>query len=145
MIVADTSLVIPLLIEHELRDRALELFARDPDWHLPDWWQIELSNVLRNYHRAKLFERDELLEIQRRASALFPESSTHAVDLFEALTLACEHNISTYDARFIALARAGGKKLVTEDKRLRSACPNDTLSIEQALERVLRSKQGAGI
>lgn len=133
MIVADTNLVVPLLIEHEMRDRALELYHRDPDWHLPDWWQIELCNVLRNYHRAKLFERDEVLEIERRASVLFPPVSTHGVDMEETLRIACEENISAYDARFIALARGCGEKLVTEDARLRSACPGDTLSLEQAL------------
>jgi predicted nucleic acid-binding protein len=133
MILADTNLVIPLLIEHENRDRALELFALDPDWHLPDWWQIEFSNVLRNYHRAKLFERDVLLEIQRRASGLFPAENTHPVDCIESLRIACEENISTYDARFIALARSCGRKLVTEDGRLRAACPCDTLSLEEAL------------
>ena len=133
MILADTNLVIPLLIEHELRDQALELYALDSDWHLPDWWQIELSNVLRNYHRAKFFEQDEVLEIQRRASALFPPENTHNVDLQEALRIGCGQNISAYDARFIALARIYGKKLVTEDGRLRTACPNDTFSLEEAL------------
>jgi len=41
--------------------------------------------------------------------------------------------LSAYDARFIALARAFGQKLVTEDARLRKACPDDTLSIAEAL------------
>ena len=133
MILADTNLVIPLLIVHENRDLALELFARDPDWHLPDWWQIELSNVLRNYHRAKLFDLDTLLEVQRLASCLFPDENTHAVDLIDTLRIACEENISAYDARFIALARSFGKKLITEDTRLRNACPGDTLSLAEVL------------
>lgn len=36
--------------------------------------------------------------------------------------------------RFIALARGYGQKLVTKDSRLRAACPDDTLSLDQALE-----------
>lgn len=135
MIVADTNLVVPLLIEHEFRDRALELFHRDSDWHLPDWWQIELCNVLRNYQRAKLFERAEVLEIQRRAVSLFPPENTHRGNLEFTLQIACDEAITAYDARFIALARNYGMKLVTEDIRLRSACPDDTLSLEQALAR----------
>jgi len=133
MIVVDTNLVVPLLIEHELRERAIELFQRDPDWHLPDWWQIELCNVLRNYHRAKLFKSAEVLEIQLRAGKLFPPENTHQVELVETLQIACEQSISAHDARFIALARAYGTKLVTADTRLRSVCPVDTLSLEQAL------------
>lgn len=133
MIVADTNLVIPLLIEHEHRDKCLELFHRDPDWHLPDWWQIELTNVLRNYHRAGLFSLDDLATILHHALNLFPRSNSHAVDLEETLQTACAMNLSAYDARFIALARKFGQKLVTEDTRLRNNCPADTLSIGDAL------------
>ncbi len=133
MIFADTNVLIPLLIEHEHREKALKLFDGDADWHFPDWWQIEVSNVLRNYHRATLFSAEQLLEIQRRACLLFPPGNTHAVDLIETLRIACEMNISAYDARFIALARAYGQKLITEDTRLRKACPDDTLSLEAAL------------
>jgi predicted nucleic acid-binding protein len=133
MILADTNLIIPLLIEHEHREKALRLFQADTDWHLPDWWQIELTNVLRNYHRAGLFTLDELTAIQRRAAQLLPVANTHPVDLIETLRIACESNISAYDARFIALARSFGEKLVTEDGRLRKACPDDTLSLDEAL------------
>ncbi|MFZ9936111.1 MAG: type II toxin-antitoxin system VapC family toxin [Luteolibacter sp.] len=52
MIVADTNLVVPLLLEHEKSQQALALCTRDPDWHLPDWWRIELSNVLREKIKA---------------------------------------------------------------------------------------------
>lgn len=53
--------------------------------------------------------------------------------LIETLCIACESNISAYDARFIALARSFRLKLVTEDTRLRKACPADTLSLDQAI------------
>jgi predicted nucleic acid-binding protein len=51
----------------------------------------------------------------------------------ETLKIACDHNLSAYEARFIALARMFGLKLVTEDQRLRKACPDDTLSLDEAL------------
>jgi predicted nucleic acid-binding protein len=133
MIVADTNLIIPLLIEHEHREKALRLFGADADWHLPDWWQIEITNVLRTYHRAGLFTLDELTAIQLRASLLLPPANTHPVDLIDTLRIACEANISAYDARFIALARSFRLRLVTEDTRLRKACPADTLSLAEAL------------
>ena len=130
---ADTNLVIPLLIEHELRDQALHLFGRDPDWHLPDWWQIELANVLRNYYREGLFPLDDILEIQLRAAIIFPPDNTHPVDLPTTLRVACECGISTCDARFIALSRTCGQKPITEDSRLRQACPDDTISLTEFL------------
>lgn len=134
MIVVDTNVVVPLLIEHEMREEAVALFGYDPDWHFPDWWQIELTNVLRNYHRAKLFRVDELSEIQTRALQLWPAPNTHAIELGETLRVACESNISAYDARFIILARVFGKRLVTEDRRLRESCPDDTMGLREALE-----------
>ncbi len=72
MIIADTNLIIPLLIEHEGREKALKLLQHDPDWHLPDWWQIEVANALRNYERAGLFSRSTILEIQFHTNSIFP-------------------------------------------------------------------------
>lgn len=77
----------------------------------------------------------EVLEIQRRAVGLLPPANTHRVDMEQTLAIACQENISTYDARFIVLARSCRTKLITEDSRLRSACPEDTLSLKHALAR----------
>ena len=134
MIVADTNVVIPLLVEHEMRGEAVALFERDPDWHLPDRWQIELTNVLRNYHRAELLSQDELEQVQVSALRLWPAANTHAIDLAETFRVACASDISAYDARFIVLARVFGCRLVTEDRRLREACPGDTVGLRAMLE-----------
>lgn len=133
MLSVDTNLVIALVVTHPLHDDARALLTHDTDWHLPDWWQTELSNALRNYHRAGRLEIADALTAQNRAITLFPPANTHAVDLDAALRIACERNISAYDARFIALARGFGQKLITEDDRLRKACPDDTLSLAEAL------------
>ncbi|MFM7179857.1 MAG: type II toxin-antitoxin system VapC family toxin [Verrucomicrobiales bacterium] len=133
MLIVDTNLVIALVLTHPLHEDASALLANDADWHLPDWWQIELSNALRNYHRSGQLEIADALAAQNRAVTLFPPANHHEVDLGATLRIACERNISAYDARFIALARSFGQKLITEDGRLRKACPDDTLSIAQAL------------
>ncbi len=133
MLVVDTNLVIALVVTHPLHDTARALLSHDPDWHLPDWWQIELSNALRNYHRCGQLDTAETLAALNQGLNCFPPESTHAVDLKTSLRIACEANISAYDARFIALARSFGQKLVTEDARLRKACPDDTLSLDAAL------------
>lgn len=133
MLVVDTNLVIALVVTHPLHDSALALLIRDPDWHLPDWWQIELCNALRNYHRCGQLDTAEALAALNQGLVCFPPENTHAVDLEISLRIACEWNISAYDARFIALARSFGQKLVTEDSRLRKACPAETLSLDEAL------------
>lgn len=133
MIVVDTNIVVALMVSHPNNAAASALYAADADWHMPDWWQIEFSNVLRNYHRSGQLEQPAAVRIMKRAGASFPPANTHPVDLLATLAIACEENITAYDARFIALARTCGKKLVTEDTRLRVACPADTLSLEEAL------------
>jgi predicted nucleic acid-binding protein len=133
MLIVDTNLVVALVIAHPLHDAAKALLTRDMDWHLPDWWQIELANALRNYHRAGLLDAHGALAAVQRANTLFPPANTHPVDLIDTLRIACEANISAYDARFIALARSFRLKLVTEDTRLRKACPADTLSLAEDL------------
>jgi predicted nucleic acid-binding protein len=65
------------------------------------------------------------------ATHLFPPENTHPVDLAETLHLTCQRNISAYDARLIALARAFGVKLITDDAGLRKVCPDDTFSLDQ--------------
>jgi predicted nucleic acid-binding protein len=134
MLVVDTNLVIALVVTHPLHDFAKKLLQKDSDWHLPEWWQIELSNALRNYQRSGQLDTPEALAALQQGIALIPHGNTHAVDLEYSLQIACVSNLSAYDARFIALARSYGKKLVTEDGRLRKACPGDTLSLEEALE-----------
>ena len=135
MILADSNLVIALLLDHPQREKSARLFLKDPDWHLADWWQIEVANALRNYHRVGSITLEDTLTAINQARMLFPEPNTHPVDLRETLRVACASNLSAYDARFIALARSFGHKLVTEDKRLRNACPADTLSLDAALAR----------
>jgi predicted nucleic acid-binding protein len=133
VLVVDTNLVIALVVTHPLHENARALLLHDADWHLPDWWQVELSNALGNYHRSGQIEIAESLAAQNRAITLLPPANTHPVELDVTLRIACEQNISAYDARFIALARSFGQKLVTEDDRLRKACPDDTLSLADAL------------
>jgi predicted nucleic acid-binding protein len=133
MIVADSNIIVPLFVAHAQSIQCRELYAKDPDWHLPDWWQIECANVFRNYHRANLLTPDEADQAMIHAIHLIPSAATHAVDVVATLALACDLGISAYDARFIALARHFQTRLVTEDKRLRTACPNDTISLEEVL------------
>jgi predicted nucleic acid-binding protein len=133
MIVADSNIIVPLFIAHAESERCRALLHRDPDWHLPDWWQIECANVLRSYHRSGQLTVSQALRAMRSLVEFLPPSATHPVDPLLALQLACKLAISAYDARFIALAKHFRTKLVTEDRRLRLACPGETLSLAEAL------------
>ena len=49
------------------------------------------------------------------------------------LAIAARYRVSAYDARFLALADQLGRRLVTEDTRLRGAAPALTQSLAEAL------------
>jgi predicted nucleic acid-binding protein len=50
-----------------------------------------------------------------------------------ALNIAIRYGVTTYDARFLAVALHMNTKLVTEDKKLRAAAPALTQSLAEAL------------
>ena len=80
---------------------------------------IEFSNVLATYRRARYLTTAEaeqcLLEADRFLRPHYIEVRHHA-----ALEFAIRHNITAYDARFLALASQFGARLVTEDSKLRA-------------------------
>jgi len=133
MIFVDTNILVPLFVPTSNTGKCQILHGHDLDWHLTDWWQIEFANVLRNLHRSGQIDKANAIHAMEDAIAFIPAASTHPIRLTLTLEIACDANISAYDARFIALARSFGRKLVTEDTRLRKACPGDTLSLDKAL------------
>ena len=54
-----------------------------------------------------------------------------AVDPDSALELAMEFGVSAYEAHFLAVAWERGMKLTTEDRKLRTAAPALTQSLER--------------
>ena len=51
----------------------------------------------------------------------------------EALDTGLRYRVTAYDARFLAAAEQLGRRLVTEDARLRAAAPGLTQSLAEAL------------
>lgn len=133
MLVVDTNILVPLFVTTQNTSKCQALHGLDADWHLADWWQVEFANVLRNLHRAKQITAGDATRAMDEVLAFIPDGNTHAVAVTPSLVIACQSNISAYDARFITIARTLGQKLITEDSRLRRACPDDTLALDEAL------------
>ncbi len=131
MLIVDTNVLAYLLIEGDRTRAAQTLYERDPDWRSEAFILVEFSNVLATYVRTRALAVEESLELLARAQALMPSlaSGSHA----HALETAAQLRISAYDGRFISLAKELGTKLITEDAKLRSAAPQWTLSIDEAL------------
>ncbi|WP_082363997.1 type II toxin-antitoxin system VapC family toxin [Rhodopseudomonas sp. AAP120] len=120
MIVVDASVLIEVLMRTPAA-RALEdrLFTQPETLHAPHLLDVEVAHVLRRY--AAIGEIDG----ERGRAALVDFADTpvqrypHEVLLPRIWQL--RHNLTAYDAAYVALAEALDVPLLTRDKRLAAA------------------------
>ncbi|MDD5329046.1 MAG: type II toxin-antitoxin system VapC family toxin [Sulfuricella sp.] len=134
MIVADVNLVAQLILKLDRTETAQAVFRSAPEWVMPELWRHEFLNVLANYLRFDRVPAERLALAWQSANALFAESIRQP-DMLLALKLAGERGASAYDAQYLALAQTLGLPLVTEDRKLRQAAPDLTLSMQEFIER----------
>lgn len=131
MVAVDTNIVAYLLLEGDRTRDAQALFAHDADWRSESFLLVEFSNLLATYRRkgalGGVAAASLLASAERTMSRLV--NLPHA----RALAIAGEYGVSAYDARFLGTAQGLGTRLVTEDAKLRSAAPELTRSLSQAL------------
>ena len=130
MIVVDTNVVAYLLIEGERTAEAQALYARDPDWRSEGFLLVEFSNMLATYVRSSRLDAPAAAGLLAGAQRIL--TGTVALPHARALDLALEFGVSAYDARFLAVARNLGAKLVTEDAKLHRVAPALTQTLAQA-------------
>ncbi len=132
MLLIDTNIVAHLLIEGDYTEAAQDLHKSDPDWRSEAFLLVEFTNVLAVY-----------LARKRMTLLLAQEFLTKVIDLLDGklariphakvLAMSDRYRVSAYDARFLALAEQLGRRLVTEDAKLRAAAPALTQSLAEAL------------
>jgi len=132
MLLVDTNIIAPLYVRSAGSRAAAKLFARDAVWRTEPLALIELSNVLIAYERARYITAATARDCLNRAAA-FLQPHLFRVSHQAALDAALRYRTTAYDARFLALARQLGVRLVTEDAKLRAAAPALTQSLAEAL------------
>jgi predicted nucleic acid-binding protein len=133
LIVVDTNIIAYLLIQGERTPLARELMERDSQWFAPSFWRIEFLNVLMNYSRHLKMPPEDVRRIWN-ASFQLPHLREEGVEPQQALDAALAHQISGYDALFVALAHNFKTVCVTQDKALRKAVPRLTVTLDEFLE-----------
>jgi predicted nucleic acid-binding protein len=120
LIVVDASAVIEVLLGTSAASRVAErFFAERETLHAPHLLDVEIAQVLRRFALAGAFGSE------RGAQALedladFPIARyPHQPFLFRIWEL--RHNVTAYDAAYLALAEALAAPLVTRDAKLASA------------------------
>jgi predicted nucleic acid-binding protein len=132
VIVADTNLVVCLVVESERTRLAREVWKADPEWRLPPLWRSEFLNVLWFLVERSVLTRDQAVDAWYFAVDLLGSSELD-VDGESVLLTAISRGISAYDAQFVALASALGTTLVTEDRRVLSRCRDLAVSCRRFL------------
>lgn len=90
----------------------------------PAIWPLEIANGLRTAERRARIDPSELLRVREllRSLPVRVETIELEVALGEVLEVARAHDLSAYDAAYLALAVRRGLALATADDSLRRAC-----------------------
>jgi predicted nucleic acid-binding protein len=124
--VVDASVGIKLFVAESLSDAAHALFAglaSDPPARLyvPDLFYIACTNILWEYvMRLGLSQPDAHLFVAQLGQLALLSFPTETL-LSDALDIALAHDITAYDAAYVALAQQLALPLVTADARLARA------------------------
>ena len=123
MIVADTNVIVYLLIPGLQTAAAERLFSKDPDWIAPRVWLSEFRNAV-----AVLWRAGAIGTSEARGYVLDAEERMRGRDHEVLATLVWEcierSKLSAYDCEFVALARQLDVPLVTADRRIVAAFPS---------------------
>jgi predicted nucleic acid-binding protein len=128
VIVVDASAVIEVLLNTPAGFQMAERFF-DPDetLHAPHLLDVEVAQVLRRYVRTG--ELDPARGLQALKDLVDFPLTRYPHDLFLLRIWELRHNVTAYDAAYIALAEALGAPLLTRDAALASA-PGNRARIE---------------
>ena len=130
MIVTDTNVVVSMVLEGPLSKLAEATRARDKQWIAPRLLRSELINSLAKYVAvAKTLDRDEAVKTFRRGLDLVVLDDQEG-DVVDVLNTCINLGLTSYDAEFVVLARRRNARLVTLDRRVLSACPDLSVSLE---------------
>ena len=129
MIVADTNLLVHLLLPGERGAVADEVFQRDPEWVAPLLWRSEFRNVLAKQIRRGTMALAEALQVTENAERRMI-GCEFLVPSAPVLSLATVSGCSAYDCEFVALAQLLNVRLLTADRQVLTAFPGIAISPE---------------
>jgi predicted nucleic acid-binding protein len=132
-IVVDTSIVISWFFKDQLNpfaDKVLDWLA-DATAYVPSVWPLEVVNVLLAAERGKLIGKADsihFLNLLSQLPILIQHESPERM-MKDILSLARDHNLSSYDASYLDLAIKKGLPLATLDKKLQEAAKSVKIAI----------------
>jgi predicted nucleic acid-binding protein len=129
-ILIDTNALADFFIgEEELREHAVRLRRRFPNWTTLPLCRHEFGNVLRTYTRLGRISAEDGIAMLRQGLAMV----TFCAECDDEVVLAEANasNLTFYDAAYAARARTLGVKLCTRDGDILRNCPEIAVPIAQ--------------
>jgi predicted nucleic acid-binding protein len=124
MIVVDASVVLEILLNRAGAPWIAErLFSPGESLHTPHLLDVEVVQVLRRYYRSRELSPERGCEALRDLLDL--PLTRYAHDLFLNRIWELRHNLTAYDAAYVALAEALDAPLLTCDRKLAAASGHD--------------------
>jgi len=133
MIVVDTNIIAYFYIPTRYSEQTELLLQMEPKWAAPVLWKSEFRNVLSGYLRKKLLDIDTVVSILDEAENLL-SGQEYQISSLSVMNLVSQSDCSAYDCEFVALAEHLNSKLITQDKKIRSAFPEIASSLETYLD-----------
>jgi predicted nucleic acid-binding protein len=119
MIVVDASVILHVLIDPEKDPGVADALGAAGALMAPSYLDLEILNSLRKKVLSKLVTEQRAAEAVADLSALPVERSN--TEALNARIWELRHNMTAYDAAYVALAEALECPLLTRDARLKSA------------------------
>ncbi|MDA1185132.1 MAG: type II toxin-antitoxin system VapC family toxin [Acidobacteria bacterium] len=129
MIVVDSNVVAYCWLNGSKTAIAQSVRLQDSDWHVPVLWRSELRSILGGYVRRGDLSVKQATAVMQRIEAEL-QGQEHIVESDDVLKLLDTSDLSAYDCEFVALARAVGTRLVTEERAILKAFPRESLSMD---------------
>ncbi len=129
MIVADTNLLVYLMVAGEFTRQAEQVYERDSQWAAPPLWRSEFRNAMASYVRRGRLKLHDAIDKTAAAEALM-EGQDIQIDSVRVLVLAAESGCTAYDCEFVAVAQDLGVPLVTSDDRVLSKFKSVAVSMQ---------------
>ncbi len=118
MIVADASAVVEVLLNTPSGLEIGRRFGVEEAIHVPHLLDLEVLQVLRRYARTSAFDAQRLEEALQDYADLRLKRYSHRILLTRIWEL--RHNLTAYDAAYLALAEALDAPLITRDRAFAS-------------------------
>lgn len=124
-VVCDSSALVALLLDSGPAGRWVTSEVHAAEMIAPSLVKFETANVIRRHERAGIVSPDQAM--QAHADLLDLAVEEWPYDLVAARAWDLRHNLSSYDASYVALAELVGATLITLDQRICGApdlrCP----------------------